>query len=174
MANEGEGPPEGLASIGPKGMKNWRAALWLAGLGGLSFWLPDVTVHISQGRNFDSLHVRLITVLMPSMLLAAYLAGRRVATRRNFKWPGAAMLVGVWFSGGLFMTLAATASGGGLAGTDGIRGGMLVFAMSLLPPYTFIMATYDGSLGALLIVTIGALVFWSAQLGAMTIRRRLG
>ncbi len=165
---------EGPASIGLKGMKNWRAAPWLALLGGLAFWLPDVTVHISEGRNFDSPQVRLITILMPSTLLAAYFAGRRVATRRNFKWPGAAMLVGVWLTGGPFMTLAATASGGGFAGTGGIRGGMLVFAMSLLPPYTFIMATYDGSLGALLIVTIGALVFWSAQLGAIAIRRWLG
>ncbi len=174
MADEGGGRREGPASCGPKGMKNWRAALWLALLGGLSFWLPDVTVHISEGRDFGSPQVRLTTILMPSTLLAAYLAGRRVTTRRNFKWPGAAMLVGVWLTGGPFMTLAATFSGAGFAGADGVRGGMLVFAMSLLPPYTFIMATYDGSLGALLIVTIGALVFWSAQMGATTIRRRLG
>jgi hypothetical protein len=64
------------------------------------------------------------------------------------------MLVGVWLLGGLSMTIAATFGGGGFVGPEGLRGAFVVIALSLVPIYTFIMATYDGSLGALMLVTV--------------------
>ena len=137
--------------------------LKLALIGGLSFWSPDVAVHLSVGRGFDSPHVRVITFLMPATYLAACLIARRFAGRRNFKSVGAAMLLGVWLSGGLFMTLSATASQGGFAGPDGVRGGLLMIALSVIPLVTYMMAAYDGSLGALIIVTLGALLFWGVR-----------
>lgn len=76
---------------------------------------------------------------------------------------GLPMLTGVWLFGGLFMTIGATFSGGGFMSPGGARGAVLVLLLSLFPMYTFIMATYDGSLVALLLVTICALLVWILQ-----------
>lgn len=154
-------------------MKQRGMALWLVLIGGISFWLPDVALHVLAGRNSGP-SARVVTFLLPAAFLVAYLIARRFAANRGFTWPGAAMLLGVWLTGGVFMSLAATAQGGGFARPDGVRGAMLVIAMSILPPYTFIMATYDGSLFALLAVTIGVLFFWGAwYLIGVVFRRRL-
>jgi len=137
-----------------------RLALTFAAIGALSFWLPDLAAHAVAGCKFDSLHVRIITFLMPAAFLSAYAPARRFAAKREFKWVVAAMLLGVWLTGGLFMTFAATTCGGGFAGPDGIRGGFLMIVLSLIPLVTFMMATYDGSLLALLAVTIAPFLIW--------------
>ena len=95
-------------------MKQPRLTIWFAVAGALSFWLPDVAIHFYAGRNLDSRHIWAITILAPATFLLAYLLARRLAVKRDFRWLGAAMLLGVWITGGLFITLAATASGGGL------------------------------------------------------------
>jgi hypothetical protein len=95
---------------------------------------------------------------MPGAFLFAYLPARRLAAKREFKWVVAAMLLGVWLTGGLFMTLAATRCGGGFAGPDGIRGGLLMIVLSLIPLVTWVQSVYDGSGLALLAVTIGPLL----------------
>ena len=87
--------------------------------------------------------------------------------KRDFKWIFAAMLLGVWLTGGLFMALSATASGGGFAGPDGIRGGLLMALLGALPPITFMESAYDGGGLALLVVTFGALVVYGVQTSGM-------
>ena len=140
----------------PSATKRRRLALSFAVAGALSFWLPDVVVHIEVGPNFDSRHVWLCTILMPATFLLAYVVARSLGMKRDFKWVGPAMLLGVWFSGGLFMTLA-TAPGSGFVGVDGV-GRLLIIVLSVIPVVTFILAAYDGSLFALLAVTLGALL----------------
>jgi hypothetical protein len=93
---------------------------------------------------------------MPATFLLAYVVARRFGMKRDFKWVGPAMLLGVWLTGGLFMTLA-TASGSGFVGVDGV-GRLLIIVSSVIPVVTFILAAYDGSLFALLAVTLGALL----------------
>ena len=144
-----------------------KLALSLAVAGALSFWLPDVAVHIHAGRNFDSPQARVITFLMPATFLLAYVVARRFAVKRNFEWVGATMLVGVWLTGGLFMALASTASGGGFAGPDEVRGGLLMALLSIIPPVTYMFAAYDGSLFALLGITAGALLIWGIRASGM-------
>ena len=56
----------------PSGTKRRRLALSFAVAGALSFWLPDVAVHIDTGPNFDSRHVWVCTILMPATFLFAY------------------------------------------------------------------------------------------------------
>ena len=146
------------------GTKQHWMIVWLVLIGGVSFWLPDVAVHVIAGRDFEAPHVRVITFLMPATFLIAYLIVRRFGTKRNFKWVGAAMLLGVWLTGGLFMTIAATAYQGGFAGPDGVRGGLRMIALSIMPLVTYMMAAYNGSLGALLAVTIGALIIAAARI----------
>ena len=139
----------------PSGTKR-RLAFSFAVAGALSFWLPDVAVHIYTGPNFDSRHVWVCTILMPATFLFAYVIARRLGMKQDFRWVGPAMLLGVWLTGGLFMTLA-TASGSGFVGVDGV-GRLLIIVSSVIPVVTFLLAAYDGSLFALLAVTLGALL----------------
>lgn len=148
-------------------MREIPAAVKLALLGAVGFWLPDVAVHTWAGRSFDSSHVRFITVMLPLTFLTSYLVVRRLAAKRSYRHVGLTMVLGVWLLGGMFMTIAATAGGGGFVGPDGFRGGVFVMMLGAIPIYTFIMATYDGSLLALLIVTFGALLTWGLWLSGM-------
>jgi hypothetical protein len=84
------------------------------------------------------------------------MVARRLGMKREFKWVGPAMLLGVWLSGGLFMTLT-TASGGAFVGVDGV-GRLFIIVLSVIPVVTFILAADGGSLLALLAVTLGALL----------------
>jgi hypothetical protein len=73
------------------------------------------------------------------------------------------MLAGVWLLGGLFMASGASFSGGGFMMAGGVRAAGGVLLLSLFPMYTFIMATYDGSLAALLLVSAVAVLVWIFQ-----------
>jgi hypothetical protein len=63
------------------------------------------------------------------------------------------MLLGVWITGGLFMTIAAMASGSGFIGVSGVWR-VVVIVLSV----TYILATFDGSVFALLVVALVALL----------------
>jgi len=58
------------------------------------------------------------------------------------------------------MALSATVSGGGFAGPDGVRGGLLMAPLGALPPITLMEATYDGGGLSLLAVTFGPLLIY--------------
>jgi len=141
-------------------------ALSFAIAGALSFWLPDVAVHIGAGANFDSRHVLVITILMPATFLLAYVVARTFAIKRDFRWAGAAMLLGVWVTGGLFMTIAAMASGSAFVGASGMWR-LVVIVLSVIPIVTFILARFDGSLFALLVVTLSALLLLNFRASRM-------
>jgi hypothetical protein len=66
--------------------------------------------------------------------------------------------LGIWVTGGLFITLSANASGGGLVGPQGVQDSLLMIVLSVIPGVTYILAAYDGSFFALLAVTVGALL----------------
>ena len=132
-------------------------ALAFAAAGAVSFWLPDVVVHAHAGPNLDARHAWAITVLAPAMFLGAYLVARRLARQRHFKMVGPAMLLGVWLSGGLFMTLAAILSRSEFTGGTGIWRVVVIF-MSVIPIVTFVLAAYDGSVFALLAITLAGLL----------------
>jgi hypothetical protein len=98
--------------------------------------------------------------LMPATFLIAYLTARRIGLQMG---GGAAMLLDVWLTGGLFMALSATVPDGGFAGPDGVRGGIFKTLLGVIPPLTFMEATYDGGRLALLAVTLGGLLFWGGR-----------
>ena len=138
-------------------VKQPALALAFAVAGALSFWLPDVAVHADASSYFDTRHASAITVLAPSIFLFAYLVGRSVASKHNFNRVGPSMLLGVWLSGGLFMTIAAMVSKSDfVAGTGMWR--IVVIFMSVIPIVTYVLAAYDGSLFALLAITVGGLL----------------
>lgn len=71
--------------------------------------------------------------------------------------------------GGLFMAIGATLSGAGFKTAPG--GAMIAILLSLLPMYTYIMATYDGTLAALLLATVVAFLLWILARHPRTVQR---
>jgi len=60
------------------------------------------------------------------------------------------------------MMLAGMASGSDFIGVTGVWR-IVVIVLSVIPVVTYILAAYDGSLFALLAVTVGALLFWGLR-----------
>ena len=65
------------------------------------------------------------------------------------------------------MMVAATASGSGFAGANGIRDSFFIIALSLIPLITYMLATYDGSLFALLAVTVSVFLMLGIRRSGM-------
>ena len=134
----------------------------LAVVGALSFWLPDVIIHVLARWSFDFNPLVAITLVSPTTFLMAYLSLKRVAAQRDYRPLGFAMMLGVWLLGGLFIIAIATAEGG-FAGPNRVGTLFMFLLFSWFPLLTWIMATYDGSLGALILVTLGALLVWGVR-----------
>jgi len=132
--------------------------LKLVAIGAVSFWLPDSLWHAIRGSNFNGADVLAITVLMPLTLLVTYLFVKRRTTNEPQRRVGLPLMLGVWTLGGLFITAGSSFSGGGFVGPDGFRGGVFITLIGLVPPITYILATYDGSLGALVLATLAAVL----------------
>ena len=138
-----------------------RHTLKLMALGAVSFWLPDTLYQAIKGSKFDWPDVRILTALMPLTLLGTYILTKKRYRNESERRVGVPMMLGVWLLGGIFITISASLSGGGFAGPSGFSGGIISLLLSFVPPYLFILATYDGSLGALLIVSVVATIIWA-------------
>jgi hypothetical protein len=137
-------------------------AFLFATIGAVSFWLPDIAVHVHAGPNLDSRHAWAITLFSPAMFLLVYVIAQRFALKQDFKRLGPPMLLGVWLSGGFFMTLSAMISGSEFIGGAGVWRVVVMF-ISVIPIVTYVLAAYDGSLFALLAVTIGGVLIWGMR-----------
>ena len=143
-----------------------RLTLWLAVAGGLSFWLPDLAIHVAA--KLDSAPARwdaALIFLPPATFLFTYLIARRDAVRRGFKWVGVTMLVGVWLSSGTFMAITATTTEKGFAHPN-VLGWLGTIVLSIFPMVMFFLAAYEGSLLALLVLIFGALLVWGTRTSA--------
>jgi hypothetical protein len=122
-------------------------------IGGVAFWAPDIALKAYRGYEFSGSDALLLSIIMPCALLTCYgLLFWRRSGRRPALPVALSMLLGVWILGSFSMMLGASFSGGGYAqpGSEVWD----VIALGLRPQYTYIMATYDGSLLALSLVTI--------------------
>ncbi len=118
--------------------------------GALSFWFSDILLN---ARKFDSL---ILSTLLPTFgFVFSYMIIRRLTRSVNGPSRAFFMILGVWLFGSLAMMIGATFAGGGFA--TGVADTVGVIALGLLPPYTLIMATYDGSVLALLFTSCLAL-----------------
>ncbi len=122
-------------------------------LGALAFWAPDILVHVTIRSMFGRAEVLLITVLMPVTTLLVF-ARVDAAGRRTVRgWVRALlMLVGIWLFGPVFLMISATADAGGFLTPDSTA--HLWWMVRYFPISTFSFATYDGALGALLLITL--------------------
>jgi DNA-directed RNA polymerase subunit RPC12/RpoP len=133
--------------------------LKLMAAGGVSFWLPDTLWHAVRRSSFGGVDVLQLTILMPLTLWAMYRALKRRALAEPVYNVGLPMMLGVWLLGGFFISLGGLLGGGYAGRADFLRGAVYITLMGLVPPLTYILATYDGSLGALILVTLGSILF---------------
>jgi hypothetical protein len=126
----------------------------LFGLGALAFWGPEVFLYAWERKELNR---ALITFLLPVALLLAYILISLVRRRERgaLPKPSAAvfMLLGVLFLGTLAMTIGSTMLGAGFHQHPG-EAFLAVLLGTLVPIYAFIAATYDGSLYALILVSV--------------------
>lgn len=120
-------------------------------LGGIAFWLPEIVLYAWTRQELDG---KLQTILLPSSLIVAYLLTWKLRPKRTEK-PSAAifMILGVVFLGTFAITIGSTVRGGGFLDHPGSTLFAVVLG-TLIPIYAFIAATYDGSLYALILVSI--------------------
>lgn len=118
--------------------------------GALAFWLPEIVLHAWTRQELSR---KLVTLMLPSTFLLVYLLIAILLPKRIPK-PSAAifMVLGVVF-GTLAMTIGATVLGAGFRG-DPASTLLAVLLGTAVPIYAFISATYDGSLYALIFVSI--------------------
>jgi len=122
---------------------------------GAAFWIPSVVIHAIRGAKFggsiyDLIAIFLLPVVAAVVTLEVIDRVRIGGCRRGIiaVW----MLCGIWLVGPFMMGVGASFSGGGFARPDGWR--IFPLAIPLFVPSTWMMSAYDGTLGALMIVTI--------------------
>lgn len=100
-----------------------------------------------------------LTILMPLTLWAMYRAIKRRTVAEPPYNVGLPMMLGVWLLGGFFISLGGLLGGGYAGRADFFQSAVYTTLMGFVPPLTYILATYDGSLGALILVTLGSIPF---------------
>ena len=127
-------------------------------LGACSFWLPDVLWHGLRQSSSNTHDAITLTVLMSLPFVIAYVLFRihpLKGARSSTQWP---LLAGVWLLAGPFMAIGASLAGAGFVGPDGLSTGTHIVLASLVPIASIPLAAYDGSLGALLTVSLVVLL----------------
>jgi hypothetical protein len=94
----------------------------------------------------------MVSLLMPLAVLVCYSILLRLS-RAHHHPPSISfyMLIGIWLFASSAMLLSTAFSGGATGPT---AENIALIALGLLPPYTLMMATYDGSLLALISATM--------------------
>jgi len=122
-------------------------------LGGIVFWAPNIAVHWITGFRFSYPDAIGITFLLPAATVLFFRLVWWPWRKQDDRLPSALFAVlGIWITGPAMLTVSASFCGGGLAQSDAWR--FFVFGTLLFPLFTFVMSTYDGTLFALLFVTL--------------------
>lgn len=148
----------------------WSRVLRLMLTGAIGFWLPDAVLHALRRNEFNGRDVGIVTVVAPLTLLITFLLVKWADSGAPEKQVGLPLLAGVWLFGGLFMMVGASFSGGGFMSPGGVRFAAISILLSVFPLYTYMMAAYDGSLFALLLVTVVAFLIWIVQRSGILLR----
>ncbi len=127
----------------------WILVYWLTGF---VFWLPSIVIHAIRGQRFGSGRFDFVGVsLLP--IVSMFFALKMVYRVRLARGLHALLvLLGIWMLGPLSMMISSSFSGGGF--TQSGTWHILLNGVVQFVPLTFMMSTYDGTLLALIIVTI--------------------
>lgn len=117
------------------------------------FWGPSILVHRVTGAAFGAHREPIILSLaLPAVVLLAWRLHRAVVPPGTGTRFAAALLAGIWALGPACMALSASYTGGSLPSWS-----ELLVATAVFPVFTVSMSAYDGTLGALVLVS-GVLV----------------
>jgi hypothetical protein len=119
-------------------------------VGGIAFWGPELLLNYVNRREPDW---RVISVLLPASLLFAQYSFSRLM---NVKNSALYMLGGVFLLGPVLMTVGTVLRTGHMPLKSAYDVAWIAL-FGVIPPYTFMMSAYDGSLLALL-MAIGCMV----------------
>lgn len=151
-----------------------RGLAWfmkLSVLGALLFWLPSIILHLISGERFSGNHVSILTALLPVLTLSALILALLYDLEiTSHKFTPSAVLFGIWFWGPICMMIGGITSGGGFATEDSWLTALV--ATIFFPLFTFVMSTYDGTLGAVILTTLGLLVLQAMGLTLRDNNRR--
>ena len=132
-------------------------------LGGICFWTPTSLIEIVTRHE---LNLATATLLPPALLVLTYIGLR---TRLGVKRSGLWMLAGVYVLGPIFMMAAWTPLRGGFHISFGsVRDWLYLGLMCVVPPFTLVLAGYDGTLFGVLLATLlmPLLQWWTDKRGA--------
>jgi hypothetical protein len=118
---------------------------------------------------FNGRDIGIVRVVAPLTFLTTFFLAKWTDKAAAGKHVGLPLLAGVWLFGGFFMLVGASFSGGGFTSA---RESVTTILLSIFPMYTFIMATYDGALLALLLVTGAILLGWLFERSDSLLRSR--
>lgn len=120
--------------------------------GPLIFWCPSVFLHLVRGNRFSGVDVLALTILLPLItgltLALRWKIQKMLRDRLTFALLA---VLGIWLLGPAMMMVGASYSGGGFSRPDSIH--TVLLATAMFPAFTFVMSTYDGTLGALLLTS---------------------
>jgi hypothetical protein len=129
--------------------RNLRWAVY----GALFFWTPDILIHAIKRYQFDN--PILVSLACPLTLVSGYFIVAFFSAGEISTLHPALATIGIWCTGGFATMLASSFAGGGLANPDGWLVAVgISFLTVVFPPLTLMLATYDGSLFALLVATL--------------------
>ena len=120
-------------------------------VGGLAYWVPDMLIHWVNPPH--RIWITLLTFVVPAIVIFVWFFLARKAEyhehRRSLAWL---MLIGVWVFGPLGIAIGGATLGGTFLSPENIT--QFYILWSMFPATTFMMSTYSGSLGGVLLVTI--------------------
>ncbi len=120
---------------------------------GFGCWVPSIVTHGNSDGDFATHgEIEILTVTLPVLAVAfSFVLGLSVAALGIRCRPAVPMIFGIWITGPTGMFLATMAGGEQQLGGDVI--GSIATSTAMFPMATFMMSSYDGSLGGLLIAT---------------------
>lgn len=122
--------------------------------GALIFWLPSVFIHLLTGKEFAGWCVIFLTLFIPIVSTIALIKLIKMYALSIKPWIiSLCFLGGIWILGPEFTAISAIF--GSTDPFDNNRLDSLFFMLLSFPISTFIASTYDGTLGALIIVSLG-------------------
>lgn len=124
-------------------------------IGAGTYWVPDIAI---QWTLYDTrIWILLLTFLIPIIVTTTYSFLFRSETHARYPVGlPLSMLTGIWLLGPLAIAIGVQSHGGTFLSSGNVKDFLMMWAY--FPASTFIMATYSGSLGGLLITSIILLV----------------